>query len=925
MLLAAVVVLVALSTAAGAQGLEPPANDGCGRTAVVAKLSIVEDRAAANMLAEAVRILGLGGRCLVDAGDPDNDQLPAGSRADLAGSARVFVVGGPAAIPDEWLISRLGVGPYTRVSGSDRWATQSAVAHAIISLAADPLTDPGPGESLSPSNTDCSGSAVLANLDVVEDRAAANLLAEALRWLSPTGAKCLVDAGDPVSGTAPSRQARDDYAYSEAQFVVGGPAAISGDWLDAHFGQREFVRIAGLDRWGTQAAVASRIVVLARGGDATAAVGAIDVVVSAPSSEGLATDAQAEIRDVTVGVFYCAEAGTYSTSQLEDEVRRIDDVVGGFYRGQFGDSDYALSFKTGKVLSPDIDWSNFTIASWRTNDGQSECNEALKDEMSGSGGAFELRRSLIVAAVEFGGTTWGFARTPPGPAVVATRSTFPAGTGYKYSQENYYYTAIAHELGHLIYGFDHPHPDDSGCGGGSVSSEELMSVMAWPRCGADQNITGKTAYVACAQRESLGWVPPGSCDGKGPPPDRPVITGLHPGAGSLTMRWSEPNSYRSAVAGYQVLYRRADASSPRRSWRSSELFTSRSVTITGLTDGVPYEVKVRAESVAGFGGFSRTLKESPRKDSASRPTVTLRVGGDARGAIGADGPCTGAHCRWLEVEVKGLGPAPHTLACAHNGVVGIRPGVYNSGTVSSGPIDSTCLFGYPGAEIYVIVGAEHRNGAWHGGHYSNVIRWPDCNAEPERCAGQAVAPQLEASDRSIGVRLGSSILFDIQYKRSVVNASWTDWNAVEYVQLPNRDNWTYISGLTNGITYEIRLRPSNSSGNPGWSVPSRATPRESGTNPSVTLSVGGNAQGAQGVTGPCTSVHCRWLHIEASGLEPGPYKVECWHHAFGQFSHGRWKSATVSQLSDESICLFGFPGATVYVVVNGIKSNEVIW
>ena len=113
--LAAVVVLAGVLSgllfpvAAGAHVPSPPANSGCERAAVVAKLSVVEDRAAANMLAEAILTLDLGGRCLVDVGNPATGLPPSSdAREAVAAASSVYVVGGPAAIPAEWIRDQFG-------------------------------------------------------------------------------------------------------------------------------------------------------------------------------------------------------------------------------------------------------------------------------------------------------------------------------------------------------------------------------------------------------------------------------------------------------------------------------------------------------------------------------------------------------------------------------------------------------------------------------------------------------------------------------------------------------------------------------------------------------------------------------------------------------------------------------------------------
>ena len=198
--LAVVASLLTLTATATSAAPQIPANTGCDATAAIAKLNVVEDRAAANMLAEALRSLAKhGDRCLLDAGNPSQNVVPPGTRRAASGAAEVYVVGGPAAIPGAWLRSTLGLDSYTRIAGGNRWETQSAVVTAIISLVTgEPVTArsaEAPSATTLPPNTGCDDGAVIAKLGVVEDRAAANMLAEALSELTIASTRCLVNAG----------------------------------------------------------------------------------------------------------------------------------------------------------------------------------------------------------------------------------------------------------------------------------------------------------------------------------------------------------------------------------------------------------------------------------------------------------------------------------------------------------------------------------------------------------------------------------------------------------------------------------------------------------------------------------------------------------------------------------------------------------
>ncbi len=115
-LLAVTGLLIAIPSVAAHEPSIPrlPANTGCDEFVVLVKASVTEDRAAANMLAEALRIRS-GDRCLLDAYDSVavNEQID--SAAVSAERQVVFVVGGSAAISDETIMN-LGIDRVIRVS-----------------------------------------------------------------------------------------------------------------------------------------------------------------------------------------------------------------------------------------------------------------------------------------------------------------------------------------------------------------------------------------------------------------------------------------------------------------------------------------------------------------------------------------------------------------------------------------------------------------------------------------------------------------------------------------------------------------------------------------------------------------------------------------------------------------------------------------
>lgn len=917
---ASLIALVWLPRAAGAQVPQPPPNGNCEGAAVVVKLDVVEDRAAANMLAEAGMALGLGQRCLVDAGDPENGRVPSESRNELKDADRVFVVGGPAAIPDSWLRSRLGVSSFTRVAGGNRWETQSAVVEAIISLTrGEPVTayrnQPGSSPDLPP-NTGCTN-AVLVKLSVVEDRAAANMLAETFNHLSAGGDdRCLVDVGDPQYGVAPTRSAKDDSRSARDHHVIGGTSAIPNSWLRTQFGDFAVARLSGADRWATQAAVASSIVSLA-------SVDAGDAI-AAPETTANSVSQQTRLNDVTVTVFYCGPEdgrdgdGSWTTQRLQREVRLLNETVKPFYESQFGDSDFALEFEQGSLLIPDnvADdyWATTTMRDWRSvyvsKPPRNECEAALIETGT------DLNTALILAHIrvtECDAYAW---LRPDGPAVVATRLMYG-----DCSPGNDYFTIVAHELGHSVYELGEAWGTGSRCQsthselGHDLSRDELTSIMSytWPKGTCDRQAIGAGAHVSCIDRQQshLQWLTAGECGQPLPSsaPAAPQRVQLVARDRQLHVTWDPPRTDgRSAIDSYEVRYRQEGTQSEWTVFRRVPADT-RAATITGLSNGVRYEVVVHARNDIGFGAGSSVKAQIPGSEVA---IVTLSVGRSAEGeptTSPAGGTCS-SRCRWLHVEVENidaLGPGPHNVVCAHRGIRGAATyaaGAFHSKQVSSFPTDA-CFFGFPGATVYVIVGAERVSGGWQGGVRSNDLTWPDCSVEAGRCGASSATPTasplLEAQDGAISVRLGSSTDFDIQY-RQVGAGAWRTWNATHFTSVAGDGTWTSIRDLTNGVSYEVRIRSRDISRGWAWSSPVRATPAARGipASPRVTVARGGPGPTTAPRPGsiPCgaNSPDCLWLDIRLESFEPGSYRVYCVHDGWnnGEFPFGAFHKFNVT-------------------------------
>ena len=457
-----------------------------------------------------------------------------------------------------------------------------------------------------------------------------------------------------------------------------------------------------------------------------------------------------------VRVDYCGPStgsSAYSASDLRSEVRELQTHVDGFIERQSGYDEDAgnirrtrLVFETGYLLHPVVDWDSQSIAVWYNeyidaHDSSREYSDPCRKEAAARSQENEdIYPDVLILADVDATDIVGYARQGRGPALVAARNQHPGG-------EADYLETVAHEIGHAFYDLSHPwadlfgHSDPNDLSPSEVQKylhehvDEAQSLMSYyyiqgESTGKRRDIRASApnddrAYIACYQRRAAGWTVGSGCEFPVLTPETPDPPTVVPGDRQITVYWKAPNERGAAITEYHLQYQRETSTNwidVDWEWESG---TPLQTTIGGLDNGTTYFVRIQAENRVGKSAFfSAAASGTPQ--IGRPPTVTLTVGTSAQGARGADGTCSSVHCRWLNVEIENFGPGPHTLACAHRGIesAGIPGGVYHSDVVSEWPANRSCLFGYPGSEVFVIVGAERRGGLWHGGVYSNVITWP---------------------------------------------------------------------------------------------------------------------------------------------------------------------------------------------------------
>ena len=213
---------------------------------------------------------------------------------------------------------------------------------------------------------------------------------------------------------------------------------------------------------------------------------------------------------VDIHVFYCAaQSAAYSNADLQQEVQALDDNVGAFFE-RHSAGLFDLNFIPGGVVSPDIQWDQYTLSDLATGNlyGEPCRSEAIAlgdysqlimlinlepDDLSG----FAVRDGEIGEAVT---TTLEarYSRTcshlNPLDRVINLDDEGPCSVSV---YERHYYV-ITHEIGHSVFGLEH----DLDCSVMSYSCPDYTRLgcthlifLGWPHesaCEQDRLLRNRT-------------------------------------------------------------------------------------------------------------------------------------------------------------------------------------------------------------------------------------------------------------------------------------------------------------------------------------------------------------------------------------------------------------------------------------------------
>ena len=350
-------------------------------------------------------------------------------------------------------------------------------------------------------------------------------------------------------------------------------------------------------------------------------------------------------------------------------------------------------------------------------------------------------------------------------------------------------------------------------------------------------------------------------------PGKPVVT-LTPGNTQIEVEWTEPANNGAAITDYDVRYRAGTSGG----WTDKpHTGTTRNTTITSLTNGQSYQVQVQAKNSAGSGPWSDAATATPQ------PSVSVPGQPDAPTLTAGN----------TQIEVEWTAPANNGAAITDYDVE-YRQG--SSGNYTdwphSGTTLNTTITGLTNDQSYEVrVRASNSAGAgpWSDAATATPTASPSAPDKPVVTLTPGNA-EIEV-EWTAPANNGAAITdYDVQYRQGT-SGGWTDKPHTGTTRS------TTIESLTNGQSYQVQVRATNSAGPGAWSDAVTATPRTVPGKPAVTLTAGD------------TQITANWPEPDTNGAAITDYDVEYRQGTSGNFTNwphtGTARTATITGLTND--------------------------
>ena len=284
--------------------------------------------------------------------------------------------------------------------------------------------------------------------------------------------------------------------------------------------------------------------------------------------------------------------------------------------------------------------------------------------------------------------------------------------------------------------------------------------------------------------------------------------------------------------------------------------------------------------------------------------VRISWGTDASGRVGCP---QGAVCRNYRYDLTGFGSAPYMLECWIDGRSrwsGTWSGRPERGCWASGSTQTQTVF-------HVVV----------DGVKSNELSWAQSDRREVRISvGTDASGRDECPQGAVCRNYRYELIGDFGPGHYTLEC----WGRAAYMdssRLMWSGNWSgnpatgcYSWGSGHTVYVVVDGVKSNEL---FWSEPNRREVRPDDDDREVRISVGKpSTRCLEGVF--CGGLHRDYRYEFTGDFGPGPYTLECW-------IDGRLRWSGIWRGSPERGCWASGSGQTVFVVVDGVKSNELLW
>ena len=319
--------------------------------------------------------------------------------------------------------------------------------------------------------------------------------------------------------------------------------------------------------------------------------------------------------------------------------------------------------------------------------------------------------------------------------------------------------------------------------------------------------------------------------GHGTLPGVPVIESVTTGGTTLTVSWTAPDEAGgSAITDYGLRYIKSNASDKAdANWTAVDAWTSGDLeyTVTGLESGASYDIQMRAVSSAGDGRWSDTVQATGTQTPASPVIATLVADGHRTLKVTWSAPVYHGSSEVIAYDIRFI--ASH-LADRANANWRLIDNAWTSGSLEHWACGGCSVLEHDVQVRAVNAAGESPWSESRTGQPLQIGPLPPAPFAP--IAGDQALTLTWREPHDPGV--SSVIAYDVRYAKSgIYDPDKSSWTLVDDAWTSGELRYT-ITGLENGVRYQIEMRAVNSHSGGDWSGTTGGTPQGPPGPPSIT-------------------------------------------------------------------------------------------